>query len=137
MSDQGITIGALARAAGTTPATIRWYEGIGMLPAPARSAGNYRLYSPEHVARLGLIRRCRDLGFSLDAVRTLLNRTENEEGDCADITAIARDRLAELDRKIADLTALRRELSRMIDSCAGGTIAACRIVEALSPGSRS
>lgn len=132
---EALTIGRLARAAGTTPETVRWYEQDGLMAAPARSSGNYRVYGSDDLARLKFIRRARELGFTLDRVRALLDIASNRSGDCASVDAVTKDHLAEIDRKIADLKVLRRELASLVASCHGGTIDDCRIVEAL--GTRS
>lgn len=129
-----ITIGDLGKATGTRVETIRYYERVGLLPAPPRTQGNYRSYGQAELARLSFIRRGRDLGFSLDQVRALLDLSGDGQRDCASIDAIARLHLAEVERKLADLTALRRELKAVITSCKGGVVADCRIVEALGPG---
>lgn len=126
-------IGELAKATGTKVETVRYYEQTGLLPAPARTQGNYRTYSGEHLARLSFIRRARDLGFSIEQVRALLDLSDDQSRDCATVDQIASEHLREVDRKIADLTALRRELSAVIASCDGGTVAECRIIEALGP----
>lgn len=126
-------IGELAKAAGTKVETIRYYEQTGLLPAPARTQGNYRTYSGEHLARLSFIRRARDLGFSIEQVRALVDLSDDRARDCTTVDQIASEHLREVDRKIADLTALRRELSAVIASCGGGTVAECRIIEALGP----
>jgi Cu(I)-responsive transcriptional regulator len=126
-------IGDLARATDTKVETIRWYEKEGLLPRPSRTAGNYRAYGQDELARLNFIRRARDLGFPLDQVRALLDLAENREGDCASIDVLAAQHLAEIDRKLADLTALRRELSTLLSSCRGGKVANCRIIDALAP----
>ena len=126
-------IGELANATGTKVETIRYYEQTGLLPAPARTHGNYRSYGPDHLARLSFIRRARDLGFSIEQVRALLDLSDDRTRDCATVDHIASEHLREVDRKIADLTALRRELSAVIASCDGGTVAECRIIEALGP----
>ncbi len=133
MNDQRLAIGDLSRATATKVETIRYYERIGLLPAPARTRGNYRAYAPVHLNRLSFIRRARDLGFSLAQVRGLLGLTDHPERSCAAADAIARQHLAEVERKIADLAALRRELDSIIRQCGHGTIAQCRIIEALSP----
>ena len=99
----------------------------------ARTRGNYRAYAPVHLNWLSFIRRARDLGFSLAQVRGLLGLTDHPERSCAAADAIARQHLAEVERKIADLAALRRELDSIIRQCGHGTIAQCRIIEALSP----
>ncbi len=128
-----LTIGDLGKATGTKVETVRYYEKIGLLPKPPRTGGNYRDYGEAELGRLSFIRRARDLGFSLDQVRALLKLSDDEGHDCAGIDRIAHAHLLEVDRKLADLTALRRELKAVIDSCQGGIIADCRIVEALGP----
>lgn len=127
------TIGDMGRATGTKIETIRYYERIGILPKPARSTNNYRDYGQAELGRLSFVRRARDLGFSLDQVRALLRLSDNRSCDCAGIDRIAQEHLQEVDRKIADLSALRRELRAVIESCDGGTVANCRIIEALGP----
>lgn len=134
MTADGLTIGDLGRHTDTKVETIRYYERIGLLAAPGRSAGNYRIYRREHLDRLSFIRRSRDLGFSLDEVRALLDLADQRDRPCAAVDAIAKTHLADVDRKIADLRALRRELADMVARCShGNTIAECRIIESLSP----
>jgi Cu(I)-responsive transcriptional regulator len=133
MSGDNLSIGTLAKAADTKVETIRYYERIGLLPMPARTAGNYRIYSGEHVHRLSFIRRARHLGFSIDQVRDLLGFSDQRDRPCDAVDAIAREHLADVDRKIADLQALRRELDSIISQCGRGTVADCRIIDALSP----
>lgn len=128
-----LTIGGMGKATGTKIETIRYYERIGLLPKPPRTSGNYRDYGAAELARLSFIRRARDLGFSLDQVRALLALSDDRERDCATVDRIAAAHLREVERKIADLSALRRELTVVIDSCDGGTVATCRIIEALAP----
>ena len=133
MPDKHLTIGNLANATDTKVETIRYYEHVGLLSAPARTSGNYRAYNPEHLNRLSFIRRARDLGFSLAQIRELLSLSDQRDRSCKAVDAIAREHLAEVDRKIADLSALRRELDNVISQCGHGTIADCRIIDALSP----
>lgn len=133
MTATSLAIGDLGRLTGTKVETIRYYERIGLLAAPERTAGNYRAYTTEHLNRLSFIRRSRDLGFSLEQIRTLLDLSDDRDRPCEAVDAIAKEHLAEVDRKIADLRALRRELSNMITQCHCGTIAECRIIDALSP----
>lgn len=128
-----LTIGDLGKATDTKVETIRYYERIGLLAKPDRTGGNYRAYGQEALARLSFIRRARDLGFSLDQVRELLALASQDQRDCGSVDAIANAHLAEIDRKLADLAALRHELSAVIASCDGGTIAECRILDALAP----
>lgn len=133
MATRQLTIGEMARATHTKIETIRYYERVGLLPAPARTRGNYRSYSQQQLGRLSFIRRARRLGFSLPQIRALLGLSDQRRRSCDAVDVIAREHLAEVDRKIADLSDLRRELNSIISRCGRGTIAECRIIEALSP----
>jgi len=126
-------IGELSRATGTKVETIRFYEAEGLIPRPARTSGNYRDYARAHLDRLSFIRRSRDLGFSLDQVRTLLRLADDGDAPCAEVDAITAANIAEIDRKLEDLGSLRKELVRRLDICSGSTISDCRIIEALAP----
>lgn len=128
-------IGELARATGTKVETIRFYEAEGLIPAPGRTRGNYRDYDQQHLGRLSFIRRSRNLGFTLEQVRELLRLADNKRLPCAEVDAIASSQLDQVDRKIADLQALRGQLSGLLGECQRGTIADCRIIESLSPPS--
>lgn len=128
-----LAIGDLARATATTVETIRYYERVGILPAPARTAGGQRAYAPTHLRRLGFIRRARSLGFMLDQVRALLDLAGHPDRECTDVEAVAREHLAEVDRKLTDLAGLRRALTDLVDRCGQGTVAECGIIEALLP----
>lgn len=127
------SIGELANATDTKVETIRYYERVGLLPKPKRTAGNYRSYEADHLGRLSFIRRARDLGFSIDQVRNLLGLADQKDRSCETVDAIAREHLADVERKIADLKGLRRELDALIRQCHHGTIAECRILDALAP----
>ncbi|MBY0562399.1 helix-turn-helix domain-containing protein [Hyphomicrobium sp.] len=133
MQAGNLSIGDLGHQTGTKVETIRYYERIGLLSAPARTAGNYRSYTKDHLNRLSFIRRARDLGFSLEQVRALLDLSDDRKRSCSAIDTIAKEHLSEVDRKIADLKALRRELNNMITQCSCGTVADCRIIDSLSP----
>jgi Cu(I)-responsive transcriptional regulator len=133
MMTDTFSIGEMARATSTKVETIRYYERIGLLPSPARTGGNYRAYVRHHLERLSFIRRGRDLGFSLDEVRELLRLSDDRDQSCAEVDRIARLHLIEVERKLADLAALRVELRQLINQCQHGTVAECRIIEALAP----
>jgi Cu(I)-responsive transcriptional regulator len=133
MTDHAVPIGAAATRSGVKVPTIRYYEQIGLLPKPARSKSNRRNYDAADLGRLKFIRRARDLGFSIEHVRELLSLADQRNRPCADVDTIACQHLAEIDQKITDLKAMRRELSTIIDQCGRGVIADCRIIEALSP----
>ncbi|WP_088185144.1 MerR family transcriptional regulator [Sphingobium sp. Z007] len=135
MSTEPLSIGSLAKATGTKVETIRYYESIGLLAAPARTKNNYRAYTPQHLARLSFIRRARALGFSIDQVQELLELADQKDISCKAVDAIAREHLAEIDRKLRDLNTLRFELSNVIVQCGHGTISECRIIETLAPDS--
>lgn len=133
MPDGSFTIGQLALATGAKVETIRYYERIGIMPEPARSGGNYRAYSEAHLRRLAFVRRSRDLGFTLEQVRELLRLSDRPNQPCHEADAIAREHLAAVERKIADLRRLAVELRHVSSQCRGGAISECRVIEALAP----
>lgn len=124
-------IGALSEQTGVNIETIRYYERIGLLAKPGRTAGGHRSYAPEHVATLNFIRRARELGFPLETIRDLMRL--NEGGACCekarDVTIGHR---ADVRRKIADLRKLDRALSALIDECHPTQQPSCPIMEALA-----
>ena len=130
---QTYTIGQLADLTGAKVVTIRYYEQIGVLPVPARTSGNYRVYDREHLRRLQFIRRSRDLGFSLDQIRAMLRLSSDDAPSCAEICAITARHLEDIEKKVRDLKRLAAELRRIHSSCSGSKrMAECRIIEALS-----
>jgi DNA-binding transcriptional MerR regulator len=133
---RGQTIGRVAEAAGCKVQTVRYYETIGLLPPPARTAGNQRVYGPAAVERLRFIRHARALGFHLDAIRDLLSLADRPDQPCDAVDAIARAQLVEVEARLARLTTLKTELERMIAQCSGGRIADCRIIESLGDHAR-
>lgn len=128
-----MSIGDLARLTGTKVNTIRFYEEAGLLPKAERTSSGRRIYCDADTQRLAFIRRSRSLGFPLDAVRELLTLADETDQPCEAVDRIARAHLAEIDRKIADLSALRSELGRVMGSCSHGTVADCKIIETLAP----
>lgn len=131
----GETIGKLAKRTGCKVETIRYYEHIGLLPKPSRSAGGHRLYAVEDARRLAFIRRSRELGFALDEVRNLLRYVDGGTYSCAEIKAITVGHLTEVRRKLADLRRLERALKDMIATCEDGDIPGCPILDTLYAGS--
>ncbi|MDZ4374450.1 MAG: helix-turn-helix domain-containing protein [Phenylobacterium sp.] len=127
-----LTIGRLAHAAEVKIPTIRFYEQIGLLPPPDRSASDRRLYGEATVRRLRFIRHARQLGFSVDAIRALLALTDNPDRPCDDANALAAEQLADVETKIAQLQALRGELRRMVTANCHGRAGDCRVIEVLS-----
>ena len=131
-----IAIGELARRTAVKVPTIRFYEQIGLLQTPPRTEGNQRRYGKIEVDRLNFIRHARELGFEVDDIRELLAMSAEPQASCHQADSIARNHLAHVDRRIASLTALRGELSRMIDECHHGRICDCQIIEALADHSK-
>jgi Cu(I)-responsive transcriptional regulator len=125
-------IGELSRATGTNIETIRYYERIGLLPAPGRTAANYRSYGDAHRARLAFVRHSRDLGFTIEEIRSLLDLSDNPTRECDEADRIATRHLEQVEEKITQLSLLRDELARIIGRCRGGIAADCRVIEALS-----
>ena len=129
----GIQIGELSRRTGCNIVTIRYYEQIALLSAPARSAGRYRVYGTADVRRLAFICRARELGFTLDEVRTLLSLSADDGQDtCANVREVAGRHLADVRAKIADLQAMEGVLADAVRRCASGEVPGCPIIDALS-----
>jgi MerR family transcriptional regulator, mercuric resistance operon regulatory protein len=126
-----MVIGALSKHTGTNIETIRYYERVGLLPAPARSSGGYRLYDRDHLKRLHFIRRARALGFSLSEVRTLLRLSDERERPCAEVRIVADAHLKDVRAKITDLRRMERVLKVTVARCASGQRAHCPVIEAL------
>jgi MerR family mercuric resistance operon transcriptional regulator len=127
----GLTIGALSRRTRVNIETIRFYERIGILPKPPRSAGGHRIYGQDELMRLGFVRRSRELGFSLDEVRGLLRLVDGGCWTCAEVKAITLNHLADVRGKIADLRRLERTLADVAGKCRGGKVPECPVIEAL------
>ncbi|MGS4947541.1 MerR family transcriptional regulator [Meridianimarinicoccus sp. RP-17] len=126
-----LTIGSLARKTGTKVQTIRYYEQIGLMPEPGRTEGGQRRYGDDDLDRLAFIRHARQLGFSLEAIRELLDLSDHPDRPCLEADAIARRQLKQVEQRLARLEALRTELKRMIHECSGGQTADCRVLEVL------
>ena len=127
-----VPIGVLSRQTGVKVPTIRFYEQIGLLTAPPRTAGNRRTYDAHDAERLSFIRHARQLGFAIDDIRTLLAMTQTPQAECAEVDRIARRHLAAVEQRIAQLEALRAELSRMVAACGHGHVGDCRVIESLA-----
>jgi len=134
---RGYAIGQLAAQTGCKVQTIRYYETIGLLPAPERTAGNQRVYPKRTLDRLSFIRHARELGFSLDAIRELLALTDQPEQSCESADLIARSQLGDVRSRIARLRGLEAELQRMVALCARGRVAECRVIEVLADQSHA
>ena len=131
MAEQMIAIGELSRRTGCNVETIRYYERIGLLPAPARR-GRYRSYGPEDVGRLGFLRRARELGFTLDEVRALLGLAAGGQASCAEARDLAAAHLEHVRARIADLRRMARVLAETVRACEAGDDTGCPLIATLS-----
>ena len=129
-------IGAAAAASGCHIETIRYYERVGLLPRPSRTAGGYRNYLPEEVDRLRFITRGRELGFSLEEIRSLLTLADDPTLACHDVDQLARHHLTDIQQRMRELRRIARELERTIARCTGGKRGQCAILGALRQSSR-
>lgn len=126
-----LTIGTLAKQTGTKVQTIRYYEQIGLLPEPGRTEGGQRRYNNTDLDRLSFVRHSRQLGFTLEAIRELLNLSDQPDLPCHEADVIARRQLQQVELRLARLEALRTELQRMVHECSGGQTADCRVLKVL------
>jgi len=127
-----MNIGQLSRRTGVPIDTVRYYEKQHLLPPPTRSASGYRHYEADDVLRLTFIRRAKVLGFTLEEIRDLLALNRNDSGDMAGIRAAAADKLADVERRLAELTRVRDGLRTLVDACPGhGALDQCPILSAL------
>ncbi len=127
----GLTIGKMSKRTGCNIETIRYYERIGIMPTPPRTAGGHRLYGQDHVKRLTFIRRGRELGFKLEEIRVLLRLVDGDDYTCGEVKSLTLDHAREVRRKIADLKKMERVLTKMAAECEGGEVPDCPIIEAL------
>lgn len=126
-------IGELARLAGTNVETIRYYERDGLLPIPARSDGNYRIYGEAHVQRLSFIRRCRGLDMTLDEIRVLLHFKESPLENCADVNSLLDRHIGHVTQRMQELQELEMQLNDLRERCCEARDAAhCGILDSLS-----
>jgi len=128
----GQNIGEAARASGVTAKMIRHYESIGLMKAAQRSGAGYRIYSAQDVRVLQFIHRGRALGFSLDQIRSLLALWDDKARASADVRALAQSHIAELNRKIGEMEAMRRTLETLAASCHGDARSDCPILDDLA-----
>lgn len=126
------SIGEAAQRSGVKVPTIRYYEQIGLLSVPTRTDGNRRSYGDTDLQRLAFIRHSRELGFEIDAIRTLLTLQEDQNQSCESACTIAQARLEEVEQRIRSLKALRSELKSMLNSGHHGRVAECRVIEVLA-----
>lgn len=131
-----LKIGALAERTSTNAPTIRYYEEIGLLPKAHRMEGGQRCYTDADVSRLTFIRRCREFGFSIEQVRTLVALLQDPSRSCLEARSLAREHLNAVRGKLSELRALERSIASFVKECdvqcAGGPGPSCVILEDLS-----
>ncbi|KFX68787.1 Cd(II)/Pb(II)-responsive transcriptional regulator [Pseudomonas taeanensis MS-3] len=126
-------IGELAKLTDCQVETIRYYEREGLLSAPARSEGNYRLYGNEHVERLTFIRNCRTLDMTLDEVRSLLSLKDRPEEKCEGVNALIDAHIEHVQVRLASLQALQDQLVELRKRCSVARgVEQCRIIHQLT-----
>ena len=131
MSD-GLKIGELADRLGVSRDALRFYERVGLLPPPPRTAAGHRLYGEEDVHRLELIRRSQHLGLTLDDIRALLLlRDLPEQEACRQISARLRVRIEAIDQQLSTLQAFRSRLAEELALCEGAVPGSCPLVQRL------
>jgi MerR family transcriptional regulator, mercuric resistance operon regulatory protein len=128
---EGLSIGELSRLTSVNIETIRYYEKIKMLPCPPRTEGGHRIYGSKETRVLAFIRRGRELGFTLDEVRALLNLAAPGKASCAEVREIAKHHLKDTRAKISDLAKLERLLAKTIARCSGKAVPDCAVLDIL------
>lgn len=132
LSVKGLQRGQLASRTGCHPETIRFYEKIGLLSDPPRSASGYRIYDENDVRRLCFILRARELGFGIEEIRDLLHLVDCKSQTCAEVQRRTEPHLADVRSKIVDLQRIEAILGTMISQCSGDDVPECPILDALA-----
>jgi len=128
---KGLQRAELAQRTGCNLETVRYYEKVGLLPEPPRTASGYRSYDTAHERRLRFVLRARELGFSLDEIRELLRLVGERDQPCGEARAVAAAHLDDVRGKIADLKRMERVLKDVVAQCADGTLPECPLIETL------
>lgn len=130
-----LRVGELAKQAGVNMQTIRYYEREGLLPKPPRTAGGYRAFPADAVARVCFIKQAQAVGFALDEVRELLELRNHPETACPQVQRRAEAKIGDVSAKLRDLQTIRRQLTRLAKACAGRAKPhTCPLLEALETG---
>lgn len=132
-----VDIGAASRASGVSAKMIRHYEEIGLVPPAGRTTAGYRIYGPADVHRLRFVKRGRALGFDMAEIGQLLSLWNHRRRKSSDVKRLAMKHVEELERKIAELEAMRRTLVGLAEHCHGDHRAECPILDDLATGEPS
>lgn len=128
----GLKRAELARRTGCHLETIRYYEKIGLMPEPPRTASGYRIYDARHVSRLRFILRGRELGFAIEELRGLLRLVDRGTQTCAEVKALTEQHLDDVRAKIADLRRIEKVLAATAAQCSGDEVPDCPVLESLA-----
>jgi MerR family transcriptional regulator, mercuric resistance operon regulatory protein len=128
---ENLAIGELSRLSGVNIETIRYYERIKMLPSPPRTASGRRVFDATHLRTLAFIRRGRELGFSIEEIRTLMRLGGPEKATCREVREIATHHLEDIRAKLNDLRKLKRLLARTVAQCSGTSAPECPVLDIL------
>lgn len=131
-----LTRGRMAALSGCNAETIRYYERIGLMPDPGRTAAGYRIYEESHLKRISFIRRLRSLGFTLDEIRRFLALVDAEAYTCKEVLAISREHIDVIRAKISDLERMKNSLEELVEQCTGDEVPNCPIVDQLYDAKR-
>ena len=130
-STRGYAIGEMSQLADVNIETIRYYERIRIMPKPDRTAGGNRQYNHDQLKRLAFVKKCRNLSFSLDEIRALLEMVDRNDFTCGEVHGMTISHLATVKTKLADLMRLEKTLSKMASECSKGDVPDCPIIESL------
>ncbi|MHA6347651.1 MerR family transcriptional regulator [Roseivivax sp. CAU 1761] len=130
----GLRRAELARLTGCNLETIRYYESVGLMPDPPRTASGHRRYGPAHVDRLAFVMRARHLGFTLEETRGLLSLVDRGSHTCAEVARMGRHHLAAVRAKIRDLQEIERVLAETVARCSGAATPDCPLLDVLNEG---
>ncbi|MFT6656975.1 MerR family transcriptional regulator [Maritalea sp.] len=131
MTRKGYSIGDVSTATGVNIETVRYYERIELLPKPDRTSGGNRQYNYDQLKRLAFIKRCRELGFSIEEIRSLLAMTDSKTQTCAEVNKLTTTHLSKVKDKILDLQRMGNLLETMVAQCSCGDVPECPIVDTL------
>ena len=131
MQTRQLTRGSLANKTGVNAETIRYYEKAGVMPDPPRTAGGHRIYDESLVKRLFFIKRCRELGFTLNEVRELLKLVDGDVYTCADVLQNTNEQRTRIKNKIRDLRKMEKTLRAISSQCSGEDVPECPIIDSL------
>ena len=130
-SSRGFAIGEMSRQTGVNIETIRYYERIGLMPKPDRTAGGNRQYDQDQLKRLYFLRRARNLGFSLEEIRGLFEMVDRRDFTCGEVHDLTVNHLVSVREKIVNLSRLEQALSAMVAECSRGDVPECPILETM------